>query len=322
MQKRFNKYRVQKQIDGKRYSFTFDHKPTQKEIKQKLEEVDKSIKQGNTFAGCARSYIDSKSNVLSPATIRGYEQLARYVSDDLSSMDIGFITQVDVQKEVNKYARNHAPKTTRNFSSFICTVIKFYRDDVTLNIKLPQKEKKDLYIPTDEDIKVITNAALDTEYYIPIMLACYGLRRSEICALTIDDLEGNKLTINKAKVQDKNKNWVIKQTTKTEASTRVIYLDQRLSDYIREKGYIYEGYPNSIYRWLKTTQAKNGIQHFALHKLRHYFASKLSSENIPEVDILALGGWQTANVMKEVYRHSMMNEKKQKNTLDKLSLFE
>ncbi len=74
---------------------------------------------------------------------------------------------------------------------------------------------------------------------------------------------------------------------------------------IREKGYIYKGHPNTITRYLEKLQDKLDIPRFSLHKLRHYFASKMSSLNIPEEDIMRMGGWETDYVMKGVYRHSM-----------------
>lgn len=43
-----------------------------------------------------------------------------------------------------------------------------------------------------------------------------------------------------------------------------------------------------------------------MHKLRHYFASKMSAMNIPDAGILRMGGWETDHVMKSVYQHSMM----------------
>ncbi len=49
------------------------------------------------------------------------------------------------------------------------------------------------------------------------------------------------------------------------------------------------------------------IPHFPLHKLRHYFASKMSAMNIPEEDIMRFGGWGTDYVMKGVYRHAMQD---------------
>ncbi len=50
------------------------------------------------------------------------------------------------------------------------------------------------------------------------------------------------------------------------------------------------------------------IPHFSLHKLRHYFASEMSTLGVPDADILRLGGWETDSVMKSVYRHSMMEK--------------
>lgn len=66
------------------------------------------------------------------------------------------------------------------------------------------------------------------------------------------------------------------------------------------------GHPNSITEFLKATEKKLGIPRFTMHKLRHYFASKMSAMNIPDADIMQMGGWETDHVMKTIYRHSMM----------------
>jgi len=172
---------------------------------------------------------------------------------------------------------------------------------------LPQKVKNEPYIPSDDDIKRILECAKDTEYEIPIILACYGLRRSEICALTLDDLDGDVIRINKAKVMNEDAKWVEK-TTKTTSSTREIVIPIEIADKIRMKGYIYKGYPNTITTYLAKAESSLGIPHFSLHKLRHYFASKMSALNVPEADIMKMGGWETDYVMKGVYRHSMMEK--------------
>jgi len=63
------------------------------------------------------------------------------------------------------------------------------------------------------------------------------------------------------------------------------------------------------------------MEHFSLHKFRHYFASKMSALNIPEADIIAMGGWETDYVMKTVYRHALEEDKRksQQTASDKLS---
>lgn len=38
---------------------------------------------------------------------------------------------------------------------------------------------------------------------------------------------------------------------------------------IKEQGYIYKGYTNSILKFLERAEKKFNIPHFSLHKLRH-----------------------------------------------------
>ena len=185
-----------------------------------------------------------------------------------------------------------------------------YNPTLKLTTTLPQKSRNEQYIPSDEDIKRILECTRGTQFEIPVILACYGMRRSEICALTPEDINGDVVTINKALVQNEDREWIVK-TTKTTESTREIIIPATIADKIREQGYIYKDHPGKISDYLYRTQKKLGIQSFSIHKLRHYFASKMSALNIPEADILKLGGWQTDHVMKSVYRHSMMDKEEQ-----------
>ena len=54
-------YRVQKTINGKRKSFTFDHKPTQKEIE---EEVYKSMGEVRLRVKCTSTIVSILSHLL------------------------------------------------------------------------------------------------------------------------------------------------------------------------------------------------------------------------------------------------------------------
>lgn len=172
---------------------------------------------------------------------------------------------------------------------------------------MSQKAKNEPYIPSDEDVRRVLECARGTEYEIPLVLACYGMRRSEICALEVDDIKDDVVTINKAVVLGENKQWVVK-TTKTTSSTRKVVIPSWLADKIREKGYVYKGHPNRITTFLYNTEKKLGIEKFSMHKLRHYFASRMSAMHIPDEDIMRMGGWQTDGVMKSVYSHAMQDE--------------
>lgn len=308
-------YRIRKQVDGKRHTVVVPYKPTKKEANQLIEDkINGTDILKKSFKECAREYIDGKAPTLSPATVRGYESVLKMLPDTFDK-DIGSITPWDIQVYISKLtADGKSPKTVRNYHGFISAVFSAFLPEVTLSTKLPQKSAENDYVPSDEDVKKILGAVKGTEYEVPLRLACYGLRRSEICALTMDDLDGNLLTINKAKVLGTDRKWFIKNT-KTESSTRTICIDNNLRDLILEKG-MYEGYPNRIYWNLRKTQDELGIPRFPLHYLRHYYASTAHSLGIPDAVIMESGGWKTEHVMKKVYRHAQNVEDNQKKLAD------
>ena len=306
-------YRVRKMYKGQMYTVTFDYKPTQKEaitaMAKELERIQEKHK-SMTFKAAAEEYIESKRNVLSPSTIMGYGTIIRQIPESFMKKNIHDITAVDVQTEINGIAKKCSPKTVRNHHGFISAVLGVFCPNLKLTTTLPQRIKNEPYIPSDEDIRKILECAKDTEYEIPIILACYGLRRSEICALQMEDIHEDIVHINKAMVPNENREWVIK-STKTTSSTRDVVIPMEIADKIRDRGYIYKGYPNCITNYLKRTERALGIPQFSIHKLRHYFASKMSSMNVPEADIMRMGGWETDHIMKSVYRHSMIEKQEE-----------
>lgn len=313
-------YRVRKTYQKKTYTVTFDHKPTQKEVLQAISDEleNEKVRSSMTFKDAAAEYISIKQNVLSPTTIREYKSYTPRLSKTFAEKNISDITALHVQKEINNLSVDKSPKTIRNIHGFISAVLGTFRPNLVLRTTLPQKVKNEPYIPSEEDVKRIIKDIEGSMFEVAILLACYGLRRSEILALTLDDLDGNILTINKAKVQDDKGEWVIKQTKTTE-STRNIVISPILAGKIRKQGFIYQGAPNSITGHLNDVQDRLQIPRFSIHKLRHYFASKMSELGVPEADILKMGGWETDYVMKTVYRHSLQTKESQQRASDKLS---
>ena len=270
-----------------------------------------------SFLSCAKSYIESKENVISPKTIKTYHSIIdSCISDEFKRKQIAQITQQDIQIEINRYASNHSPKTVRNLHGFISAVLGQFRPNMVIRTTLPQKLKYERYTPSEEDIRRILDASKDdTPNHICFQLGIMSLRRSEIMALTLDDLDGNTLTINKALVQNKDKEWVIK-STKTTAGTRKIYIPDSLVEEIKGLGYIYNRHPNKMRLALQKYQDKLGIPHFRFHDLRHFFASYAHNQGISEQTIMETGGWQSATTLREIYRHSLNTEAAQKQLFD------
>ena len=143
-----------------------------------------------------------------------------------------------------------------------------------------------------------------TQYEVPFILGTLGLRRSEICALSPEDLNGNTLSINKALVLNENNEWILKDTTKTEESNRTITVPDYVANLIREKGAC-PCTPHSLYWKLQRVQMSLGIPRFPFHKLRHFFASYMHDLGYTDKQIQEFGGWKSDHIMKSVYQHAM-----------------
>jgi len=310
-------YRVRKTYRGKTYTVTFDHKPTDKEatiaIAERLE--DAAGKRGS-FEKYAKEYIENRKNVISPSTIRTYNIKLNQLSDGFKAMNLYDISGEDVQAEINRFSMNHEPKTTITLHGFIASVLYAYRPNFALRTKLPQLKAKQEYEPSNEDVKRIIDYVKGTRYSVAFQLGVFGCRRAEICALDMNDLIGNELWVHRSKVYLDGK-WFIKETPKTDASNRTIYLPDALVQEIQEQGCIYKGYPSALLKAINRAQDKLGIERFKFHALRSYFASYAHALGIPDADIMAIGGWETDAVMKKIYRKSL--EESKKRSMDKLS---
>lgn len=315
-------YRIRKTIDKKTHTMIFDHKPSETEILLELSKKMDTVIEGEhiPFKVAANEYCKLKKNVLSPTTYREYSRMPDRLSDHFCNLYVDQITAVQIQQEINNLSAKKKPKTVRNYHGFISSVIKMYRPNFHFNTTLPQKIVKEVYIPSDEDIKKVfeySQTHCSGRYYIPIVLACYGMRRGEICALLPEDINNNVAHIDKAKVFNVDKEWIIKEMPKTEKSVRDIPVPAYIVEMINSQGYVYNGHPNDITCFLDDACKALNIKSFSLHKLRHYFCSRLSSENIDTETIMALGGWKTDHVMKTIYRHSI--DDKVKEASDKLT---
>lgn len=319
------KFRIRKQYKGKLYTMTLDRKPTKSEADQLIWSIiEKGPEHGihEDFEHLAGDYISSKDSVLSPATISGYKSIIRNMPESFKIKPISAISQRDIQICVNEYAKHHSAKSVRNLSGFITAVIRSVDPTFTNTASLPQKVQRDFYVPEDTDVKKILDYCAGTRYEIPLWLAAYGFRRSEVCALTAADMDkDNIITVSKAKVRDDDGHWHIK-TVKTVQSARKFKVSEYVAGLIRQKdGYIYEGSPGQINEYLQSTQKKLGLPKFNLHLMRHYFAST-AREVMPDSYVEKLGGWKPGSeIMKKVYDYQKkkQTEDAQNAFLDRLS---
>ncbi len=261
-----------------------------------------------TFGEALNEYIDKRSAILSPATIREYDRIRKHDLQGLMSIRLRDMTQEQIQAEINREALSHSPKTVRNLHGILSAVMAAYRPDFKLSTALPQKVRPNLHIPSEEEIRDLMGMLQGTWLELPVLLAAIGpMRCGEICALGSDHVNGNIVHVEFSLAKDRSGQWVRKRT-KTYAGDRYI----TYPDFVAEKlagieGRIVNTTPSRLSNAFCQRMRRNriGLERFRFHDLRHYAASIMHAIGIPDQYIMARGGWATDATLKAVYRHTL-----------------
>lgn len=291
--------------DGKKHYKSFTA-PTKREAERlALNYVEEHAKPDKiTFGDALTQYIESKSNILSPSTLRGYRQMMVYYKP-INKMDVSEIDQNAVIRFVNDFAGKHSPKTVRNAYSLLCAVIRSQIPDASFDVAMPQKKVLQYYIPEDRELKKLLayTKASDYDLYIAILLASVGtLRRSEVCGLYADDIKDNTVHVHQVMVKDQHFEWVMKPVPKNSTSDRYVEYPQHVIDVLPADGKICKLNPDQITHHFGDVIKKLELPHFRFHDLRHYAVTIMHAMGIPEAYIMERGGWKTNTVLNQVYR--------------------
>lgn len=290
-------------VGGKSYSFTDpDKKVAKKQASAFAAEVRENI-QNPPLYKCLEDFITERSETLSPSTLRAYESIVRAIrkrNPTLAQKRVVALTDKDVQDIIRPLK---TPKTQRNYVNFIQVAT-----DRRFKVKYHNQKQKHIAIPTELEIAGLVEVFRNTEMEIPIMLGAYGgLRRGEICALRMADIDGDFVHVSKAVVRDQSGTWVTKDP-KTASSIRSVLLPHFVIERIQEQGYITHLLPSQVSNRFWKKQRNLGIPPYCFHSLRHFHASYLHYLNIPDAYIQKRGGWANASTLQNIYRHALADK--------------
>ena len=263
-----------------------------------------------TIHQAIRNYIDLKEPVLSPSTVRGYETYLRNGYKLIADQSVRHLNQVMVQNWISQFSTTHSPKYTANIYSLFVSAIEMAGGE-KFRITLPAPVQPELHTPYDDEVRqLLLHTADKYELRTAMMLSAFGsLRRSEICAITKNDVIGDTIRINKSVVMDKHNCWITKRTPKTDNSNRIIMLPHFVIDQIdlgRKEDRIVPINPGELSNRFRRAMASSGLpDSFRLHDLRHYYVSIAHAIGVPDAYIMRMGGWKTEHVMKRVYRDTL-----------------
>lgn len=317
-------WNVRIQIDGKRYSCTGN---TKKEAQDKAKqiyagaELEKRIPW--TVGKAIDNYIDVKSGTLSPSTVKGYQSIRKNYLQDIMDINLSDLTQSDVQLAVsNDSVAGKSPKTIRNAHGLLAAVLDIYRPNFILKTRLPQNQKYEIRIFSEEEMQKVWQAAKGSKYELPILFASWmGLRMSEIRGLKFSDVKDGRLHVHSAIVAGPDGD--VEKGPKTTAGDRWIkiptvilnLIHQRLCEFPEDMGndkilesYICPYADITIYKNFKTICDKAGVEPCRFHDLRHFAASEAHALGVPDKYSMRRMGHKTDNMLKNVYQHTMRDK--------------
>lgn len=281
-----------------------------------MERQHNSRPENKTIGELIDRYINSQSNLLSPSTIVGYKKIRRTAFQEIVDVRIGLLTKEKYQRAINEYSKGRKPKTVVSAHSLFNKVMKENNITIGENIRLPQKQKKEVKIPTTEEIVNLLINTKGTRLYVMILFAIYlGLRRSEIVAIKWKDIDfkNGTVLINKARVKDEYGIY-IEKTTKTYSGTRILKMPEPLINELTEIGkpdeYVINDSIDALDSLYKRIKIKANFP-YNFHALRHYNASIMLQMGIPTKYAQERMGHSTPNMLTNVYQHTFQNQQKE-----------
>lgn len=262
-----------------------------------------------TVEEAVTEYIDSKENILSPSTIRGYEIIKNNALEYIKDFKISSITEKDLQNWVNINSKRYSPKSVKSQFGLVTAALRQCKISLDFtDVLLPRVEKSIPIIPNENQIATILHMVEGTSIELAVTMAVtLGLRQSEIAGLKWSDYDGNHLYIHCAVIPNKENKYEFKETTKSKASTRILDVDpilkERLDRAEHKSEFISPMLPSSVLRKFQNLCEKHDLPKFTMHAQRHGNASIMLKENIPDKYAMQRLGQSLPNMIKNVYQH-------------------
>lgn len=261
-----------------------------------------------TLEEAVKDYIASKDGFLSPSTIEGYEKFRRNMLLSMMKRNIFTVTNDQWQAAIRQeHKMGRSPKYIKNGWMFFAACIVAAGADRPEVMLYPAEHNERAYLTPDEIDKFVA-AIKGKPVEIPALLCLSSLRRSEMLALTWDnvDLKNKAIYIRGATVRGTS-GLVDKKQNKSRKSRRPVPIIPPLLDALNAQpnktGKVVRMGGDTILDHVHSVCAQAGITSVDLHGLRHSFASLAYHLGIPEMVAAEIGGWNDLSTMHNIYTH-------------------
>lgn len=254
-----------------------------------------------------RAYLDAKSNILSPSTIRGYQAAFKGSFDGIKQKRIRDLDTLTVQKWINSLAPEKKPKTVKNAYAILTAVCTSVDPSWSVKVTLPKRKKPDYSVPSYDDVMLLADSASSNLRKAILLSAFCSLRRGEICALEPSDIDPTGwISVTKDMVQAEDGLYIIKDIPKTVESCRRVPVPDFVLSELTDT--LVNCTPSAITIGFERLTTRLGMT-CRFHDLRHFYASYLHLQGIPDSFVEKFGGWKPgSSVMRSIYRNAMQSE--------------
>lgn len=308
-------YHTRCMIDGQRISITAE---TEKEVIAKymamkhgvIETEQRKRTKVATLEEALTDYIEERRGFRSPATIYGYESYKRSAFQSMMGVNIHTATDQQWQDAIRKEMRaGKSPKYIKNAWMLMAAAIEA-KTGRRPDVFLPEKEPKEREFLDPDQIPVFVEAIKGETIEIAALLELSSLRRSEMLALTWDniDLDRDVIYVHGARVQGGEKGALVhKAQNKNDTSRRTVPIIPPLKEALlrqeKREGYLVTLTGGWINTRINEICRANNLPEVGNHGLRHSFASLAYHLGIPEKIAMEIGGWKDHGTMNKIYTH-------------------
>ncbi len=274
------------------------------------------------FSAWTLEWLELNRNRLSPSTVALYKiYINAHFIPYFGNVKLNKISELQVKRFINEKLESLKSGTVRKMFFVLSKILQdaLKRKNPCQDIDAPVKDDYTPYVLSDKEFNQIVNAFKGTDYEPMILLAgqC-GLRRGEIFALKWDDIDWNNniIRINESRcINDRggyeDKTPKSKNGTREVAATKYIIelLDKIRNTQKEIRTYIFSGRPDNFSsRWAEL-RTKKKIPPVRFHDLRHYHASWLYSQGIPDQYAAERLG-HDVQILKAIYQHLHLDKRK------------
>ena len=278
------------------------------------DDLEELLYNGPTIGLALENYINDRSRVLSPSTIRGYRQMIPSF-DSISGLQVSDLKSPDLQRLINDMAMEVKTKTIKNRIGFLMSALDYAGFDKKLKIRYPQNNSVKVKAPEADEVYLILEECGDAMRPIIALAAFGGLRRSEICALKFGDISRDlRLVYVRAGLVLGDDGYIYKPFPKNENSIRSVELPSFVLDLLPDEGsandFIFDLTPAAISDRFARLADRLHID-TTFHGLRHYAASFRSDLGIPAKYIEEYGGWSPGSkILPEHYDNTLASSRR------------